>query len=238
MTTKKIVLTDNEELLAILANSFFSREGFKLLPIKDAERGCALVEADDPALAIFDLAVHGNQAVTCCRRLKADPLLNKTAVVLILPDAADDALADACWEAGCDAVVFPPIAAGRLLDATCALLGINRRLARRFPVSFQLEFAGEDRKSHTAMAVNMNLGGMFLAAETLFPVETRLVITFRLPGFRRILSYPVRVAWVNHPEWRKKNTLPCGMGVEFDELNDVARAALHEFLDSLPIRRT
>ena len=34
-----------------------------------------------------------------------------------------------------------PLAAERFLDAACGLLGISRRLARRFPVSFQLAFS-------------------------------------------------------------------------------------------------
>ena len=236
MVSKAIVLTRDPDLLAILDNSFFRREQFAMTPVDSVDQGVAAIEAEGPALAIFALQGEAEATLAGCRRLKADPLTDATAIILVLPEHADDALADACWEAGCDALVFPPVSGPRLLDAACALLGINRRLARRFPVEFALEFSGEDHKVHEATVINLNLGGMFLAAERLFPADARLILSFTLPGFRSPLQLVGRVAWVNHPEWLKKNSLPCGMGVQFIELSGNARQVLQVFLDSLPTR--
>ncbi len=232
MPTKKIVLSNDAVLLTILQNSFFQREGFDMVLVQDGQTGFQTVEAEEPTLAVFDLVHLGEHALECCRAIKKDPLLSVTPVLLVLPDRFDEGLADACWDAGCDAVVHRPLAADRFLDAACGLLGISRRLARRFPVNFQLAFMDSKQKKHVGSCVNLNSGGMYLATETLFPVDTPLTIDFTLPGFQTALKCSVRVAWVNHPEWRKKNSMPCGVGVEFVDASATVRAAFKEFLDS------
>lgn len=235
MPSKKIVLSNDAVLLAILKNSFFQREGFGMVLVQDGQTGFQAVEAEAPTLAVFDLALLGEQALDCCRKIKGDPLLAATPVLLLLPDTPPEDLADECWNAGCDAVVHRPLAAERFLDAACGLLGISRRLARRFPVSFQLDFLDSGQKKHEGSCINLNAGGMFLATETLFPVDTSLTVEFTLPGFQAPLQSAVRVAWVNHPEWRKKNSMPCGLGVQFKNPGRVFAKALQEFIDGLRI---
>ncbi len=235
MPNKKIVLSNNPLLLSILRNSFFQREGFDMVLVQDGQTGFQAIEAEEPTLAAFDLMHLGEQAVDCCRAVKGDPLLAATPVLLLLPEDAEEDLADDCWAAGCDAVVHRPLAAERFMDAACGLLGISRRLARRFPVSFQLSFLDCKQKKHVGLCVNLNLGGLFLATETLFPVDTELAVEFVLPGFKMALQNTVRVAWVNHPEWRKKNSMPCGVGLEFISASPAFVAALQEFLESIKI---
>jgi DNA-binding response OmpR family regulator len=235
MPTKKIVLSHDSALLAILENSFFQREGFEMVQVKDGQTGYEAVEMEAPTMAVFDLGRLGAQALTCCRSIKEDPLLSQTPVLLLLPDDAEGDLADQCWDAGCDAVVHRPLAAERFLDAACGLLGISRRLSRRFPVSFQLQFVDEKLDKHFGSCINLNAGGMFLATETLFPVDTTLTIEFTLPQLNVSLSRPVRVAWVNHPEWRKKNAMPCGMGLQFLEVTLEFRTILEDFIKRLSI---
>jgi len=235
MPTKKIVLSSDATLLTILNNSFFRREGFGMVLVQDGQTGFQAVEAEAPTLAVFDLARLGEQALVCCRKIKADPLLAVTPVLLLLPEKTNEDLADACWDAGCDAVVHRPLSAERFLDAACGLLGISRRLARRFPVSFQLAFLDGAQKKHAGSCINLNAGGMFLLTDKLFPVDTLLTIEFTLPGFQGGLHCEVRVAWVNHPEWRKKNSMPCGLGLQFENPSQTVKVALQSFLDSLKL---
>ena len=233
MPTKKIVLSNDPLLLTILRNSFFQREGFDMVQVQDGQTGFQAIEAEEPTLAVLDLMHLGEHALDCCRAVKSDPLLATTPVLLLLPEDAEEDLADDCWAAGCDAVVHRPLAAERFLDAAFGLLGISRRLAQRFPVGFKLSFLDSKQKKHVGSCVNLNLGGMFLSTETLFPVDTELVVEFVLPGFQMALQNAVRVAWVNHPEWRKKNTMPCGIGLEFTSVSPIFAAALQEFLESV-----
>jgi len=235
MPAKKIVLSDDPVLMTILENSFFKREGFPLVKVANGEICFKLVEEQAPALVILDLTRLGEQALACCRMIKGDRLLLKTPVLLLLAERHHDDIADKCWDAGCDAVVHRPLQAERFLDAACGLLGISRRLARRFPVSFMLTFFDHRQKRHVGSCVNLNSGGMFLATEKLFPVATKLEIEFTLPGYEGALSCQVRVAWVNHPEWLKKNALPCGMGLEFVAASQTLKMVLNEFVESLKL---
>lgn len=238
MLAKKIVLNDSAELLSIIEGSFFQREGFALLVAQGDDDAYRLVEAEGPAMTILDLAVDGEDGLACCRRIKDDPLLRETPLMLLLPDGAGGALADACWNAGCDAVVQRPFASApsRVLDAACALLGVSRRLARRFPVNFRLAFVAGGSKQHAGSAVNLNAGGMFVAAEKLFPIGTGLLLELALPGFAEALGCKGRVAWVNHPEWRKKTALPSGMGIQFVDPSPLFLETLQLFIASLALR--
>ena len=233
MPTKKIVLSHDPALLAILKNSYFQRESFEMVLVKDGQTGFQAVEAEAPTLAIFDIAQLGEQALECCRSIKNDALLAKTPVLLLLPDNADEDMADDCWDAGTDAVVHRPLESVRFLDAAFGLIGISRRLARRFPVNFKLKFLDGKQKQHVGSCTNINSGGMYLATETLFPVDTYLSVEFTLPGFKSPITVSVRVAWVNHPEWLKKNIMPCGMGLQFVNISSAFEATLQEFVDSL-----
>ncbi len=234
MPAKKIVLSNDAALLTILENSFFQREGFELVLVQDGQTGFQAVEAEAPTLAVFDLALLGDQALACCQEIKRDPLLAATPVLLLLPVKAPEELADACWHAGCDAVVHRPLASERFLDAACGLLGISRRLERRLPVSLPLAVLDRKQKKHPACCVNLNSGGMFLATDTLFPVDTTLILEWLQPGSDLPLQTAVRVAWVNHPEWLKKHALPCGLGVQFTNPGQAVVAAVQELIDSLP----
>jgi len=230
MLAKRIVATDSTELLSALESSFFKREGFALLAAPAAESTYRLVEAEAPALAILDLAVLGEDGLACCRRIKHDPLLGKTALVLLLPQQEDGGLLAGCQEAGCDAVFPRPLEMNRLFDAVCVLLGVSQRLAQRLPVDFRVDFAAVGRKQHAGLAVNLHVDGMFLAAERLFPADTMLLLEFTLPGFAGSCRCHGRVAWVNHPEWRKKPSLPSGMGIHFQPAVPSCLDELKEFV--------
>jgi len=232
MPAKKIVFSHDPDLLTILKNSYFQRENFGMVLVKDGQTGFQAVEAEAPTLAIFDIALMGEPALECCKLIKGDPLLTKTPVLLVLPENADEDLADDCWSAGTDAVVHRPLESSRFLDAAFSLIGISSRLARRIPVNFRLKFFDSKHKQHFGICANINVEGMYLATEVLFPVGTQLSIEFTLPDFQSPITATVRVAWVNHPEWLKKNTLPCGMGLEFINSSSTFKGILQEFVNS------
>lgn len=233
MAPKKIVMCQDKQLLALLSeDSFFQREHFTIVPVKDHQSGYEVVEVEAPALAVLSLETMGEKALESCRQIKADRLLGKTAVLLLLPQNADDDLAEACWASGCDALLHSPLTSGRLLDAACGLLGIDRRIVPRWPVCFKVKVTADD-ETFSATALNLTDKGMFLTTEQLSPVDTKILLEFSPPDFHEPIICLARVAWVNHPEWRKKVTLPCGIGVEFINLNANAKETLAEFIISL-----
>ena len=67
--------------------------------------------------------------------------------------------------------------------------------------------------------VNMSIGGVYLETDTIRPVDTSLVIKFKIPGNNPIIVCKARVAWTNEAGHRKKFNLPPGMGIQFLDLS-------------------
>jgi hypothetical protein len=76
---------------------------------------------------------------------------------------------------------------------------------------------------------NVSLVGIYVVlADPLPPVDTRVVVTFSLPGERVLIACLGRVRWLNAPSIFKgcgstKPSLPPGCGVEFVELDAADR---------------
>ena len=84
MFSKKIIVSDVPDLLAILEGSFFQREGFGMDCVIDADEAFRLIESGSPAMVILDLSSLGESALECCRRVKSDPLLQVTPLICVL----------------------------------------------------------------------------------------------------------------------------------------------------------
>jgi CheY-like chemotaxis protein len=234
MYTKKIIVSDVPDLVSVLEESFFQREGFELIRVVESDEAFRLIDADSPALAVLDLPSLGDQGIECCHRVKSDPLLQGTPVMMVLDHDPAVGQKDHCLLAGCDHILERPVSALQMIDDACSLLGLSRRLTRRFPVTFNLEFSLHENKKYVGTVTNLNPGGMFLACEAIYPIDTCLSLEFTLPGFKMPLHCTARVVWVNHSEWIKKEYLPCGMGLEFMDLSEFTKRAVREFLYMQP----
>lgn len=112
-------------------------------------------------------------------------------------------------------------------------MGIEKRSEKRFSVDFNLGFFDHKQKSYSGRCLNLNAGGMFVATDSLFPVDTLLLVECALPNSHGSIDTPVRVAWVNHPEWLKKDSLPSGMGLQFVQSRLAFKTILSEFIETL-----
>lgn len=227
MRRKKILLTDDAELLQILENSFFRRAGFTLLVAESGEQAFEIIEEQDPVLAILALELPDWSGDAVCRRVKKDAVLRSTPVILVVPPGREEAVA-CCREAGCDDILRRPIDSEQLLAAACRVLNIIERDAPRFELHFPALCGRDPRKLRPGRVLNINTGGLFIETDRLAPVDTLLTIEFTLPGQTSPIRCKGRVAWVNHPEWVKTSLLPGGMGIQFLDLAEEAAAAVRE----------
>lgn len=227
---KKILLAEESELISAMENSFLRRGGFSFLTAADGEQAFAMIEEEDPALVLLGLDMDGMEGDRCCRRVKEDPFLRPTPIVLLsYPDRQEDLAR--CRDAGCDEIVFRPIDPNHLITTASLLLNIVDRAAPRIVTHIPVQCGPLRSKSRSGQILNLNAGGLFLAADRFFPVDTLLDLTFSLPGCRFPLHGRGRVAWVNHPEWIKAPELPPGMGVEFFELDLETSEAVRNFVE-------
>ncbi|HXV21434.1 MAG TPA: response regulator [Desulfuromonadales bacterium] len=230
MLRKKILLTDDAELLQALEGSFFRRAGFTLLVADSGERVFEMIEEQDPVLAILALDMPDRQGDAICRRVKQDAILRSTPIILVV-DAGGEEVASCCREAGCDDILRRPIDSQQLLTAACRVLNIIERSGPRVETRFPVHCGRDPRKLQPAWVLNINAGGLFVEIERLHPVNTLVTLEFTLPGHTSSIRCKGRVAWVNHPEWIKTSSLPSGMGIQFLDLAEEAALAIREHVE-------
>ena len=229
MDRKKILLTDDPELVHAMRSSFFRREGFSFLLAGSSQQAFEIIEEEDPVLAILDLAMEGEGGDECCRRVKGDPLLRATQIALVARlDEANDL--ERCHLAECDGIVFRPIDPHRLVATACQILDIADPAEPRLDIDLPLRCGVSSSALAPAQGLNINAGGIFIHTEQLLPVNAEVVVEFALPQRPQGIRCRCRVAWVNHPEWVKMPRLPTGMGVQFIDLPISGRLAVESFL--------
>ena len=92
-------------------------------------------------------------------------------------------------------------------------------------------FAGTDKNNlMTNYSVNMNTGGVFIETDNIRPIDTQLVVKFKLPDDDRIITCKARVAWTNERGQLKKHHLPPGMGIQFLDISLDDLQVLRSFL--------
>lgn len=232
MLAKRILLTNHPEILGAMENSLFHREGFSLLIANDGRQAFEVIEDHDPALAVLDLEMMTEGGDQCCRRVKGDPILCKTPVILVVRKDRDLDVAR-CREAGCNEIIFKPINPAELVAAACRLLNIVERRAPRLRLTLPAQVGPGLGDLRPTTMHNLNAGGTFVATRKLFPVDSEVLVEFSLPDAVDVIRVRCRVAWVNHPEWLKAMRLPVGMGLQFLDLDPETLAVLSRFADQL-----
>jgi uncharacterized protein (TIGR02266 family) len=233
MLRKKILLTDDAELLQALESSFFRRVGFTLLVADSGERVFEMIEEQDPVLAILTVGMPDRQGDAICRRVKKDAILRSTPIILVV-DAGREDVASFCRETGCDDILCRPIDSQQLLTAACRVLNIVERGGPRVETRFPVLCGRDPRKLQPSWVLNINAGGLFVEIDRLHPVNTLVTLEFTLPGHTSSIRCKGRVAWVNHPEWIKNSSLPSGMGIQFLDLTEEAALAIREHVEKKP----
>lgn len=164
----------------------------------------------------------------CCRRVKSDPLLRSTPILLVAGFSAQEQAR--ARMAGADAVVSRPLHTTEVLRAVCALLQIVDRAGPRIPVRMALRCGPAPLDLRAGCALDLSAGGLFVETSKLLPVGTVIHIELPLPTLDQPHTLQGRVAWVNHPEWVKKPKLPAGMGIQFLPLDAATQGALAQLL--------
>jgi len=233
MLRKKILLTEDAELLHALESSFFCRIGFTILVADSGERAFEMIEEQDPVLAILTLDMPDWKGDAICRRVKKDSILRSTPIILVV-DAGREDVVSCCREADCDDILYRPIDSHQLLTAACRVLNIVEREAPRVETRLPVLCGRDPRKLRPAWVLNINAGGLFVEIDRLHPIDTLVTVEFTLPEHTSSIRCKGRVAWVNHPEWIKTSKLPNGMGIQFVDLPEDAAMAIREHFEKKP----
>ena len=83
MSRKKILVVDDEKDLVDILAFNLRREQFDVVTAPDGEKALEIARRETPDLIVLDLMMPGIGGLEVCRRLRADPRLSKTPVIML-----------------------------------------------------------------------------------------------------------------------------------------------------------
>jgi DNA-binding response OmpR family regulator len=120
---QEILIIEDDADIAESLQYNFKREGFRPIVAESGEKGLrlALDEKNPPALIILDLMLPGMSGMELCRRLRREPLTEKTPIIMLTAKAAEiDKIAG--LEIGADDYIVKPFSVKEVVARVRAVL--------------------------------------------------------------------------------------------------------------------
>jgi DNA-binding response OmpR family regulator len=122
MLQEILIIEDDADIAESLQYNF-KREGFRPVIAESGEKGLrfALDEKNPPALIVLDLMLPGMSGMELCRRLRREPLTEKTPIIMLTAKAAEiDKIAG--LELGADDYIVKPFSVKEVVARVRAVL--------------------------------------------------------------------------------------------------------------------
>ncbi len=122
MLQEILIIEDDADIAESLQYNF-KREGFRPVVAESGEKGLrlALDEKNPPALIVLDLMLPGMSGMELCRRLRREPLTEKTPIIMLTAKAAEiDKIAG--LELGADDYIVKPFSVKEVVARVRAVL--------------------------------------------------------------------------------------------------------------------
>ena len=100
----------------------------------------------------------------------------------------------------------------------------------RYFARLQIYFGNAVDQLLSDYAINLSAGGVFLETTNLMEEDAPLLAEFVLPHSNIAISCNARVAWINHPDLIKNQSLPVGMGIQFLDLSEDSMDAIRSYI--------
>lgn len=120
---QEILIIEDDADIAESLQYNFKREGFRPVIAESGEKGLrfALDEKNPPALIVLDLMLPGMSGMELCRRLRREPLTEKTPIIMLTAKAAEtDKIAG--LDVGADDYIVKPFSVKEVVARVRAVL--------------------------------------------------------------------------------------------------------------------
>lgn len=121
MTSKKIVIVEDEQDIVELVTFTLSREGFQVIPVTDFHNVLPVILETVPDLVILDLMLPGQSGYDLCKQIKQNPKIGAIPV-MILSARSEDSDIVLGLEIGSDDFVTKPFSPKVLVARVRTLL--------------------------------------------------------------------------------------------------------------------
>jgi CheY-like chemotaxis protein len=219
-----IVTTSNSAVLRQLGSRAFARLDVHYRVATSGAELLELVRAERPAMALLDVSLPDMEGYEVCRRIKADPEIRGTRVMMVLGTVLSRADLKRLGDSNCDDVFCVPAPSDELFQHCAHLLGLALRSSRRVAVQLQCELQiGELRTP--AQLVNLSRGGAKVISPRPPGAGADVTLFLRRSEREAMAQVPARVVWQRNAEGG------VSVGLEFGEMGKPSR----ELIDSLAL---
>lgn len=227
---KKILIADDVDLFLEMERNFLQRDDLDLLITKDGRKAIEMIRHHLPQIAFLGLDMPGISGEECCREIKKDGALDKTAVVMVVA-AGQPEQVGRCRAAGCDEILFKPFSHDEFLATVRRYLDLEVRNSHRLKAQMRVYYGPTPQMLLSEFSVDISAGGLFLQTDFALDVDESLTLRFTLPDQQGMVSCNARVAWVNPKENPRKPDVPAGMGIQFVGLSLEEMKSIRSFFE-------
>ena len=79
---KKILLIEDEKILAEMYQDRFVQAGFKVYSTSEAEKGLKLVKKEKPDLVVLDILLPRGNGIFFLQQIRKDPTISSTSIIV------------------------------------------------------------------------------------------------------------------------------------------------------------
>jgi DNA-binding response OmpR family regulator len=120
----RILVVDDEPFICRSLSFVLRKEKFEVLEARNGEEALAIIQAERPDLVFLDVMMPKVNGFEVTARIKADPELKDTKIILLTAKGQDADRATGV-QAGADDYMTKPFSPTKLLERTRRILGIE-----------------------------------------------------------------------------------------------------------------
>jgi uncharacterized protein (TIGR02266 family) len=219
----KILVVDDAPMFRELESLFLARTG-RVFTASSGEEALDVAQRERPDIVVADYSMPGMSGSDLCRRIKADPDLQGTPVVIVLGSETGEERARAI-RAGADDVIEKPLDRHSLIQSVNRLLRVAVRGLERVKLDTNVRMSLMNSESWGRVR-NVSRGGMFIEAETDIALNDEITLEFQLPNFTDLLMSTGKVVWRR----TAGNALRPGIGLQFLKLDRASAKRIDDYV--------
>ena len=221
---RTILIADDAAMFRELGSLFLARTG-RVITAADGLTALETVQRERPDVVVADLDMPGLAGDALCRRIKEQPELRDTPVILLTTSELAEDRARAV-RAGADDVVAKPITRIALIQAVNRFLRSQPlRGLSRIPVDTPVHIIREADDVWGTLR-NLSRGGIFVESDIAMAPDTEVAIEFTLPEGEAALQSTAQVIWRR----RGSEQEPNGMGLQFLALDRASAREIESYV--------
>jgi uncharacterized protein (TIGR02266 family) len=225
---RKILIIDDVPMFREIESLFLARSG-QVITAAGGDEGLAIAQREHPDVILTDLHMPGMGGDELCRRIKADPDLGRTPVIMVTGcDDGDEH--EIAVRAGASDVVEKPVNRVSLIQTVNHFLRLAERGLVRVPLETEVRLDVPGREI-LGWSRNVSRGGMFVEYDQAAPEpDSVLKLEFLLPELPT--EMPHALSPTAKVVWRRRATgvgRP-GMGLQFLKLDARSAQRISDFV--------